>query len=99
MTERIYRYVVPVDDAPHTIHLTLAHAGYGPLHVAATNDEVEFWAVHSDEYPDQPYTFQVVGTGHPLPPGAQWRGTAPRTPDGLVWHLVELPVLGNEETP
>lgn len=93
MPERIYRYVVPVDDKPHTIGLAPGRAAdLGPLHLASTLDTVEFWAVHSDEYADKPipFTFQVFGTGQGIPPGAQWRGTAPRTREGLVWHLFQL---------
>lgn len=69
----MYRYVVPVDDKPHTIELAPARAAdFGPLHLAATLHQVEFWAVHSDEYADRPipFTFQVFGTGHDVPPGA-----------------------------
>lgn len=89
MTERIYRYEVAVDDEPHALEL----AGGDPLHVAATAGDriVEFWATRSNAAPPQIRTFQVVGTGQPLPAGAQWRGTTARTPTGLVWHLVELP--------
>ncbi|WP_141576156.1 hypothetical protein [Actinomadura sp. WMMA1423] len=93
MAERMYRYVVPVDDKPHTIELAPGRAAeLGPLHLSATASEVEFWALHSDEYAHRPlpFTFQVFGTGQPIPPCALWRGTAPRTREGLVWHLFEL---------
>ena len=93
MAERMHRYVVPVDDKPHTIELAPGRAAdMGPLHLAATAGEVEFWALHSDEYAHRPFpfTFQVFGTGQPIPRRALWRGTAPRTREGLVWHLFEL---------
>lgn len=99
MAERMYRYTVPIDGQPHTIPLAPGHtAELRPLHVAATPGAVEFWAVHSDEYPKAllPFTFQVFGTGHDLPPRAWWRGTTPRTPQGLVWHLFEVPALLQE---
>jgi hypothetical protein len=107
MTRRMFRYVVRVDDQPHTFNL--ACSGYsGPLHVAASlgrpgNIEepaeigdaaihvVEFWAEHDpDSFGEQPRTFQVFGTGHPIPDGMSWVGTCDRTPDGFVWHLYEV---------
>jgi hypothetical protein len=84
---QVFRYKVPVDDQPHVIRLT-----NDPLHVAngATPDEVEFWAEHDTGAPEYPAVFQVVGTGQPLPEGARYVGTAPRTREGLVWHLYRL---------
>lgn len=83
---RMYRYTVPVDDRPHTEHLTS-----NPVHVAngTTLDEVEFWAEHADDAPKTARRFQVFGTGHPLPANARWVGTCPRV-SGLVWHLYEI---------
>lgn len=88
MTERIYRYEIAVDDQPHSLELT----GGDPLRVEATEGGriVEFWATRDNGVPPRARTFQVVGTGHPFPRGARWRGTTSRTPGGLVWHLVEL---------
>ena len=85
----VYRYTIPVDDQSHVIRLT-----GDPLHVAngATLDEVEFWAEHDDEALEYPAAFQVVGTGQPLPEGAVYAGSAPRTREGLVWHLYRLPL-------
>ena len=86
---QVFRYTVPVDDRPHVIHLTS-----DPLHVAngVTLDEVEFWAEHDMDAPEYPAAFQVAGTGQPLPDGALYVGTAPRTREGLVWHLYRLPL-------
>jgi len=50
---------------------------------------VEFWAEHDDDGGEPKRLFQVFGTGHPLPSGARWTGTAPRV-SGLVWHLYEV---------
>lgn len=91
MTTRMFRYLVPVDGKAYAFDLD-----HNPVHVAyrfeATAGEcVEFWAEHSDGDHDRgPRTFQVFGTGHPLPDGARWIGTCDRTPDGLVWHLYEV---------
>ena len=83
---RMFRYVVPVDDRPHLVLLTSS-----PLHVAngSTLDEVEFWAEHVSGAPEVARAFQVFGTGHPLPEGARYVGTCPRTREGIVWHLYE----------
>jgi len=89
---RMYRYTVPVDDKAWTQWLT-----GDPVHVAngATLDEVEFWAECAEGDPKKPRRFQVFGTGHPLPPGARYVGTCPRTPEGIVWHLFEI-ISGEE---
>lgn len=44
-----------------------------------------------DAKPETLRTFVIVGTGHQLPDAAVYVGTAPRTREGLVWHLYELP--------
>jgi hypothetical protein len=81
---RMFRYAVPVDDRAHVIRLTSR-----PVAVAVAEGglSVEFWAEYADGAPVTDRAFRVFGTGHPLPDGAQWAGTCPRTPDGLVWHL------------
>jgi hypothetical protein len=88
---QVFRYTIPVDDQPHVIHLTNE-----PLHVASgmTLDEVEFWAEHDTGALEYPAVFQVVGTGQPLPDGARYVGTAPRTRQGLVWNLYQVSLAG-----
>lgn len=83
---RVLRYDVPVDDQTHRLDL------FGALlHVAARRPEaVEVWAVHDPEMPPTTYHLVVVGTGHPWPPDAVWKGTAV-APHGLVWHLLDVP--------
>lgn len=83
------RYELPVDGTDHVFRLA-SH----PRRVEMSEtrlDLVEFWA---EGYPDDPgegvvRRFRVYGTGHPLPEGARWWGTAARR-FGLVWHLYEL---------
>ncbi len=89
----VHRHTVPVDDKDHTFHLTsnphaVAAVRVGGRHV------VEFWVEHHGHDHNGrdyavPRTFQVFGTGHPIPADAKWWGTAGRV-DGLVWHLYEL---------
>ncbi|WP_329597767.1 hypothetical protein OIE43_18850 [Streptomyces pseudovenezuelae] len=52
---------------------------------------VDFWAEGYLEEAGTDRTFLVVGTGQPIPDGARHWGTTDRTPDGLVWHLYEIP--------
>ncbi len=87
MTDRIFRYEVPVDDRPHTLPLSGA-----VLHVACRQvDVVELWALESGGPPIE-RAFQVVGTGQPLPDRwFMYRGTAIAPGGQLVWHLMEVP--------
>lgn len=102
MARHMLRHRVTVNGHPHTFKL-----GHSPVHVEASRlgvshqapHAVDFWAEdESDDHGELDTritrTFQVFGTGHPLPEDARWRGTA-RADDGLVWHLYELPT----ETP
>ena len=60
---------------------------------------MEFWAEDTTPAPGWTLlqrTFQVFGTGQPLPEKAQWRGTTDRDPAGLVWHLYEMVGEGND---
>jgi hypothetical protein len=84
----MFRYTVPIDDEAHVIPLS-----HSPVAVAFTSSGwhdplVEFWA---ERAPEVKRAFRVFGTGHPLPAGAKHVGTCPRTPQGLVFHLFELP--------
>jgi hypothetical protein len=80
---QIFRYEVPVDDRWHEHRLSGA-----VLHVAARRvDLVEFWALRTDDQFVGTRRFRVFGTGHPLPAGLAYVGTALVGP--LVWHLME----------
>lgn len=86
MPDAIYRYEVPVDDRWHPLQLS------GRIvHVDCRNPRaVEVWALHTDCSP-LTRSFRVYGTGHPLPPDVQHRGTAIAPGAQLVWHLMETP--------
>lgn len=83
MTNRIFRYEVPVDGQWHAL---LGHAN--PLHVACRNNGiVEFWAWERslDRYPIE---YRVYGTGESVDDLCDYLGTA-LSPNGqLVWHLM-----------
>lgn len=94
MGRAMFRHRVVVNDRPQILWI-----GGDPLHVEASRlgfgshaqHVVDFWAEYDDDRPKVARTFQAFGTGHPLPEGARWWGTTARTPEGLVWHLYELP--------
>ena len=92
MARCMYRHRVIVNGLPQKIGL-----GGDPLHVEAARvwvgadaqHAVDFWAESAGEGAAV-RTFQVFGTGHPLPDGARYWGPTARTSEGLVWHLYEL---------
>lgn len=97
---RMFRYEVPVDDREHRhiVHGKAVKVAVQPR-VPGKAPVVEFWAEDVDPAPGGTLlqrTFQVFGTGHPLPEKAQWRGTTDRDPAGLVWHLYEMVGEGDE---
>ncbi|WP_181785087.1 DUF7352 domain-containing protein [Streptomyces phytophilus] len=94
MPRRMLRHWLLVNDKPTRIETggPVVRAAAGRLGIGPNAQHiVEFWAEGSLETDGTVRTFQVLGTGHALPDGAQWRGTTARTPEGLVWHLYELP--------
>ena len=82
----MYRYQVGLD-GPVMIGLTSDPVSFGALDGGAG---IEFWAEHDDAKPEVARTFVIAGTGQHIPAGASYTGTAPRTSEGLVWHLFEL---------
>jgi hypothetical protein len=87
MSRSIYHYEVGLDD-PEVINLTGPPLAFGVLE---RSKGMEFWAEHDDAEAEIGHTFIIIGTGHLVPRDARYVGTAPRTPEGYVWHLYELP--------
>lgn len=88
----MFRYTVPIDDRAHAVPLSgdpvavaLADGGWGDACV-------EFWAESTEGAAQANRAFQAFGTGHPLPEEAEYVGTCTRTPQGLVFHLYEIPL-------
>lgn len=87
---RMLRFTVPVDDQPHEYDLPgeIKHVG------SKTVNAVELWVLEDPTYGVSRHLFQVVGTGHEVPDGWTYVGTAVVGRDGaLVWHLFEWTVL------
>lgn len=87
---KVLRYEVPVDDDWHDFEL---HPASDILHVESRKAEaVELWIL------DRPWpgpkvtrSFRVFGTGHDVPPLAEYRGTAiPLDFPMVAWHLFEV---------
>ena len=73
-------------DAPHEFVLTGDVLAVGCRNV----EPMEFWVIELSSTVRRTCRFLVVGTGHPLPPGAKYVGTAVAPGGGLVWHLMEV---------
>jgi hypothetical protein len=63
-----------------------------PVAFAATTGGCEFWAESDDRYTPVVRGFIVIGTGWEIPDSARYRLTAPRSPEGFVWHLYEMDI-------
>ena len=62
----------------------------GPiLKVDSQNDSVCLWALIDTEKPSVPRRFCLVGTGHEVPPGCDYIGTAQVYGGELVLHVFE----------
>ena len=83
----IHRYELPIDDRPHGIDLT-----GNILHAAVRrHGYVDIW-YFARPASIQPMrrSFQIVGTGQPLPIWLATHHKTAITPDGqLVWHVLE----------
>lgn len=81
----VWKYVVPVDDQPHTFDLPMGK----PVLFAAVQYRlaVSFWVEVNPQEPTTPRTFRVFGTGHVVPWGWAYCGTA--LDGAFVWHLYE----------
>ena len=87
MSERIFRYEVPVDDEVHEIRLS----GDPVAVFCREHGVVEFWATVAHKDADgRARLFTVVGTGHSFPSFGKYIGTAVAPGGYLVWHLIEV---------
>lgn len=83
----IHRAELPIDDRPHGIDLT------GDLLHAAVRrpGSVDVWYYQRPQNTEHMRrSFQIVGTGHPIPTWLSRHHATALTPDGLlVWHVIE----------
>ena len=59
------------------------------VHVDVQDRVITMWAQVDPKASPETRRFAVLGTGHPIPPGAQHRGSMLQPP--YVWHVYELP--------
>lgn len=84
----IHRYDMKVGEV---LKFTLEKQTFDVVHVDSRMDGwVEFWGIVEDATVDSHYTFQIFGTGHPLPDlfgdsGMTYYGTSVQ--GNFVWHL------------
>ncbi len=83
----IHRFALPLDDRPHGIDLTgeILHAA------VRRTGHVDIWYfARPASLQPMRRSFQIVGTGQPLPIWLATHHKTAITPDGqLVWHVLE----------
>jgi hypothetical protein len=93
MNQVVYKYPILIDrlnaDSEITIelfpHARVLHVDIDPK-VSAVDPVL--WIQHATEGIKSPYTFRVIGTGHPAPGPAECDHVGSVvTPVGLVWHV------------
>lgn len=88
MDQAIYKWTLDIEDK-QTLSLP---AGAQILSVAMQRDEVCLWALIDPKATKvQDRTFEIFGTGHPIPQGIQRKflGTVLTHGGALVWHVFE----------
>lgn len=91
--KRVLRYRIKVDGGPQVFRTEADSDALRveavPLDLAEDGGHyVDFWMISFGQ--ETEHTYEVFGTGHPIPDNALWQGTTARTSDGLVWHLFQL---------
>lgn len=82
----VWKYVIPSVHEPASFDMpTGAHI----LRVALQGESVCLWARVDTGAPMESRQFSVWGTGHPIPPDAEYRGTVDHY-GGFVWHVFEV---------
>jgi hypothetical protein len=91
---RVLRYEVPVNDLEHLLWV----AG-DIVHVQTRSaDYVEFWSLERrNGGRTVERAFQVFGTGHEVPEGLRFVGSAVSPGGTFVWHLFERPGVQCED--
>ena len=90
MNKTIYKYTLIVTDGRQVMQLPKSHV---IVHVAEQGPSPCFWAMVDPDEETAEFTFQVTGTGHPLPDGTDeedfgYIGAAMCGP--FVWHVWQL---------
>lgn len=96
MARKVFKYgPIVVADGPQQVEMPVAAK---IAFVGSKNDGfVDIWAVVDEDAMDNNVvrTFQIFGTGHPIPEDAQYMGTSIQSSGSvmvngtMVWHLFE----------
>lgn len=96
MARKVFRYgPLEIAEGPQQLHLPV---NAKIIHVGnKTNGFIDIWALVDEDAAEHtaPRTFQVFGTGHPIPEDAQYCGTTIHGVSitvqngSLVWHIFE----------
>jgi hypothetical protein len=85
----MWKFPLPLDDKPHPLPGIIRAAAPGLL-----RDQLTVWAEADDaDAFSARAAYQVFGTGHPIPAGAEYVATVADPP--FIWHVFEVaPVIG-----
>lgn len=86
MATVVWKYELDLVDEPQ---LRPMPRGAAIVHVASQADRPCLWASVDPSRTIVDRWFTVVGTGHPIPDGAEYVGTAQTHAGALVWHVHE----------
>ena len=86
MGKRIWKFEIPITDAPKVS----MPEGAQIIHVGQQREgNITLWAIVNPDAPMLRITFQIVGTGNPMPyPLGGYIGTVHSDP--FVWHVFHL---------
>lgn len=84
---KVFKYEVLVQDGVQTFDMP---EGAHVVHVSDQRGQVCFWALVDPQAELVTRQFVIRGTGHDVPHGAQYIGSAMQLGGALVWHVFEV---------
>jgi hypothetical protein len=81
----VHKFVLGLINPVTAVQLPIKHK---VLHVDEQHGEVTLWVELNTAHATQTHYFQIVGTGHPVPDGAEHVGTA--LVRQFVWHVYKV---------
>jgi hypothetical protein len=89
MIQRIYRYRLPITDAP-AIELPIGAQVLSVGPPRDGRDELDLWALVDPDQVAIRTEFRIVGAGNPVPYDCgRFIGTVPTHGGQLIWHVFE----------
>ena len=91
----IYKYFLPIQDGVITVNLPKNS------HICEINnqgDNICFWVAQQDKSEVEERHFRIYGTGHKIEHMEKLRFYKTlHMPNGLVWHIFEIPLSVSEQ--